>query len=172
MQNNPNTFFEKNKALLLSIFKKRNLSLEKDTYSRVFSATEDNSKDLPTYAFRFYRSTENEIYILSSSNQKHHAPYINGRGYFIYDEELKRTLQFALANILSQIKKFRIDGYQLSDLNLSNEQKQTLLRGEELTLSINGTVYTFSLSFKNFYGQLEGIGIKYTTQKRKRQMSR
>lgn len=171
MQNNPNKFFEKNKALLLAIFRKRNLLLEKDTYSRVFSATEDNSKDLPTYAFRFYRSTENEIYILPSSNKEYHAPYINGRGFFIYDEELKRTLQFALSNILIQIKKIRIDGYQLSDLNLSNEQKNTLLLGKDLTLSINGTVYTFSLSFKNFYGQFEGIGIKYSTKKKNRQMS-
>ena len=172
MQNNPNIFFENNKALLLSIFKKRNILLEKDTYSRVFSATENASKNLPTYAFRFYRSTENEIYILSSSNKEYHAPYIKGRGYFIYDEELKRTLEFALSNILNQIKKIRVDCYQLSDLNLSYEQKNTLLLGQDLTLSINGTVYTFSLSFKNFYGQFKGIGIKYSTKNKNRQMSR
>lgn len=98
-------------------------------YSPVYSIIINNKQ----FDYRFRSKLNNgktEITIIFNSNEKNHKPYSKGNIINFYDGELNRTLK-----IDKKIFEQELDSQV--NFNLSNEQKELLSEGHDITLEVS-----------------------------------
>ena len=117
---------EQKKEILTNLDKHKKMQI--GFYSPVYSIIINNEK----YDYRFrskLNKDKKEITIIFSSNEKYHKPYSKGNIINFYDNELKKTLK-----IYKKLVEEELDAQ--INFNLSNEQKELLSEGHDVTLEV------------------------------------
>lgn len=117
---------EQKKEILTNLDKHKKMQI--GFYSPVYSIIINNQK----YDYRFrskLNKDKKEITIIFSSNEKDHKPYSKGNIINFYDNELKKTLK-----IDKKLVEEELDAQ--INFNLSNEQKELLSEGHDVTLEV------------------------------------
>lgn len=163
------SFLHTYKDQLLELYKKSKIELAPGTYSDLFTFQAKNLTKL----VKFFKSNDNNLLIIPSPESKElipHKPYVKGEGFFVYDNELSRTLYFEKQMALDFLMKQENKGILISDIVVSTEQENLMLSGEHVFFTVGGKEGRIKLHYENFKGKLSDFHFENSIIKKENQL--